>query len=403
MLKTLRNITVFLFILTFGSLHSYSQETGDIRLGTWITVFSPEEILYSTKSIDTLIETCEKAGINDIYLQVYRANKAYYDSNTLDNSQYKKMVESAGCDTIEYLLKKASSSGIKVHAWLNVFSISNNKNADIIKKLGESCLAVDQYGRTAFPEKEKDELDKYYIREKQLFLEPGDYRVREYLINIVKDLIKRYPGFSGIHFDYIRYPSIVPFLPGSRFYPYGVSYGYSEYNVEAFKKETGLDVKKMDRSRGNFRKWDEWRRDNITSFLKEASDEIKRVSPDAEISCTIVSSLERTYLTTFQDWTKWLDKGYADYIVVMNYTDDTGLFELSSKSILIPGYKDRIQLWIGAYLLKNLPSETVKQIDISLALSPGGIVIFSYDDIAASQTLKDYLTKKFKSENPIKN
>jgi len=384
------------FCLFFSSTFVSSQETQNPRLGVWITVFSKQEILYSTDKIDALIENCTKSGINDIYLQIYRANKAYYDSDILSKDQYKKMLDLAGEDTIKYLLEKASKNNIKVHAWLNLFSIAKNKNADIIKKLGESCITKDRKGRTSLPE--KGSVDKSHILEKQLFLEPGDHRVRSYLIALIKEIMEKYPKFSGIHFDYVRYPSVVPFLPGSRFYPYGVTYGYTEYNIKAFQSSSGLDARKMEKTRKNFHKWDEWKRQNINGFLKESSNIIKQASPNMEISCTIVSSIERTYLTTFQDWTKWIEEGYIDYVIVMNYTDDRRLLELSSNSFLFPKFKDKVQIGIGAYLLNKTPSEIIKQINILLTLSPGGIVIFSYDDVAKNGNLKNYLAEKFQKE-----
>ncbi|MFC1480416.1 glycoside hydrolase family 10 protein, partial [Candidatus Omnitrophota bacterium] len=366
------------------------------RLGAWITVFSPERVLYSRENVDRLIRTCKESGIDDIYIQVYRADKAYYDSDITDRTAYENIMSESGEDTLKYLIDRSRAGNIKVYAWLNLLSIAQNKDANVIKKFGEGVLATDQHGRHSMKTGKKDELDKYYIRENQIFLEPGDPRVREYLGKITEEVVTKYPGLAGVHFDYIRYPTVVPFVPGSRFTPYGINYGYSAYNLKSFKGATGLDAKTMERSRENFRMWDDWRRDAVTSLVRELSERVRASSDSMEVSCTIVPSMERAYLVTFQDWTVWLRKGYADYVVAMNYTDDAKLMELNSGSLLLPDLDDKIHIGIGAYLLKERPDQIEAQLVLLRKLSPAGVVIFSYDDIAGNKELRGFLAENFK-------
>ncbi|MCK5451647.1 MAG: family 10 glycosylhydrolase, partial [Candidatus Omnitrophica bacterium] len=282
---------------------------------------------------------------------------------------------------------------IKVHAWINLLSIAHNKKANIIKKYGSKVLTLDQHGRTSLKGDQKDKLDKYYIRENQLFLEPGDRNVREYLTSIVKEIVTKYPKFAGIHLDYIRYPSVVPFIPGSRFSSHGISYGYTKENLKNFKEQSGIDIIKSPYSRDNYKKWDDWRRNNITKLVKKISRAVKKINPDIEVSCTIVPSPERTYLVTLQDWTKWLNEDFVDYVTVMNYTDDTKLFKLYGRSIIALAPKNKLHIGIGAYLLKDKPDILKQQFNSLHELSPAGIVFFSYDDIVRDPSALKYHEK----------
>jgi len=365
------------------------------RIGVWITVFSPEEILNETQNVDRFIEICKKSGITDVYLQIYRANKAYYNSGITDKTFFDRIFASTRQDILKYLLVEAKENGIKVHAWINLLSLAHNKDASILKKYGNDILSIDQYGRPAMPMNGKDELDEYYIRENQLFLEPGDKRVRKYLTSIAAEIIKKYPGFSGLHLDYIRYPSVVPFVPGARFTSHGISYGYSDANTKAFKKATGLDVKKMEHSRENFLKWDEWRREQVSTLVRDISKKTRKINPTLEISCAIVPSVDRTYLITFQDWTKWLKDKTADYVVAMNYTDDSRLMELQTDSMILPDFSRKVHIGLGAYLLKNDPKKLENQLKYLKKVSPVGIVLFSYDDIANNTRLQKFLKNNF--------
>lgn len=401
-----RNIIILSILLIWCSLSlcpvnfSDAKNPGSGRLGVWVTVFTKENVTASEENIDKLVSVCKDTGINDIYLQVYRADKAYYDSRITDRTPYENMLKKCGTDPIDLLIKKAEKNDIKVHAWLNCLSIAQNKNANVITEFGDSILVVDQHGRTPFPDKKKDGLDKYYIRENQLFLNPSNENVREYIVSIAEEVIKRYPGLDGVHLDYIRYPAAVPFIPGSRFTSHGISYGYNPDSLISFKNSTGLDVKKMKYSRENYKMWDDWRRNQVTGLVRDISRKVKTLSPRAEISCTIVPSIERTYFTTLQDWTEWLKEGYVDTIIVMNYTDDSKLMKMNSEAILLPGLKDRIQMGVGAYLLENKPDTLKEQFAIVKEVSPAGMVIFSYDDISGNADIKRSLKKTFAPISP---
>ena len=389
-------LTLFLSPHTLTSAETPSKEQAS-RLGVWITVFSPEEVLYSKDNIDRLIKTCSEIGINDIYLQVYRSDKAYYDSSITDRTSFEKMLAKAGEDPITYLLDQASGNNIKIHAWVNLLSLAQNKDATVLKKLGESALTKDQHGNPSMNMDKEKSQKSLFILEDQLFLEPGDWRVRKYLSEIVDEILTKYPGFSGLHLDYVRYPATVPFIPGSRFTSNGISYGYNDLNIENFETSSSLDVNSMSPTRENFKMWDDWRRSMVTKLVGYISENARKVSPKIEISATIIPSLERTWLVTFQDWREWIDKKYVDYVIAMNYTDDVRFMELRSDALLSGKYRDKMYMGVGAYLLKKSPHALEDQITFLKRVSSPGIVIFSYDELAESKKLRDFLTKNFHS------
>ena len=394
MLKRLFFLSIILALASAPALGGITPEETP-RLGVWITVFSPEKVLSSRENADRLIAVCERSGINDIYLQVYRADRAHYDSSLTDRTPFEQLKTEAAEDIIPYLLERASSSGIRVHAWLNLLSLAHNKDANILKKHGNDVLTFDQHGRPSMALEGKDTLDKYYIRENQLFLEPGDWRVREYLGDIAEEVTRKYPDLYGLHLDYIRYPSVVPFIPGGRFTSHGISYGYNRMNLLNFTKATGLDAAVMNMNRDNAAKWDAWRRAQVTRLLSYISERVRKTAPSVEISVTVVPSFDKTHLVTFQDWTGWLDSGLADSVILMNYTVDTPLMKLHSVSCLAAGDRKKTQIGIGSYLLKDDPVTLRQQIESAKLLSPQGVVLFSYDEVASDTDLQEFLLSAF--------
>jgi len=124
----LRRFILLLLILSCTFQSPAYSDAKTPKIGVWITVFSNQEVLSKEENADKLIETCKTSGIDHIYLQVYRADKSYYSQK----------------GSVNYLLNKAKENNIKIYAWINCLSISNNKDASILKKYGESVLNIDQ-------------------------------------------------------------------------------------------------------------------------------------------------------------------------------------------------------------------------------------------------------------------
>jgi uncharacterized lipoprotein YddW (UPF0748 family) len=386
------NIFFINLYLLLCSTVTFGQELPRLRQkpylgnrGVWITCFSEKRVLYSQRAISELINFCRQAQINEIYLQIYRAGKAYYDSRICQRSDYEEMVKVAGTDTIDLLLKEAIKNNIKVFAWINVLSLAANKKADILTKFGNTTLTKDQYLRPSMRTMRKNKYDKYYLRDKQLFLEPGDLRVRQYILAIVSEIITRYPSLSGIHLDYIRYPHPVPYLPSSKFNKYGLTYGYGEENVARFEKEKGLNPLTMKDEKDNYLLWDNWKRDQITVLVESISTLLRSGQKRLLFSCAVIPSPEKAYLIAFQDWSFWLEKGIVDYVVIMNYTRDNRLAKEIVKSALAHRGKGMVYIGMGAFLMKNEPELFFEQYKIISELAPDGIVFFSYDDIIITE------------------
>jgi len=271
-------------------------------------------------------------------------------------------------------------NNISVYAWINILGLGNNDKADIINKYGSSVLTRDQYQRTS-KTTSRLELDKYYLRENMVFLEPGDPRVEEYILTIVNEIINRYPLFSGIHLDYIRYPSPVPFVPGSRFNKFGLTYGYGTKNVERFADKTGLNCLDTLNNEDEYLAWDNWRRAQVTQLVRKISSLVKLKSPGLAVSCAVIAAPERAYNNAFQDWSAWLEEGIIDYAVLMAYTKDNQYVKEIVKSALGHRGKGKIYVGMGLFLMKDNPDLFFNQYRLICELAPDGVVIFSIDDL----------------------
>jgi uncharacterized lipoprotein YddW (UPF0748 family) len=348
--------------------------------GIWVSVFSAKKLIYSEQGVHNLVAQCNKAKINEIYLQIFQSGNAYYDSRICDKTKYDQMIASAGLDTLDLLLREAGQNNIKVFAWVNILGLGKNEKADILNKYGSSILTRDQYQRSA-KISTSTELDKYYLREDMLFLEPGDPKVESYMLTIINEIINRYPLFSGIHLDYMRYPSPVPFVPGSRFNKFGLTYGYGPANVERFRDKTGINVLDTLNNEDEYLAWDNWKRQQVTDLVRKISSLVKVKSPGLVVSCAVLPVVERAYSNAFQDWSAWLEDGIIDYVVLMSYTKDNQFAKEVVKSSLGHRGKGKIYIGIGAFLMKDNPDLFVNQFRLISDLAPDGIVLYSIDNL----------------------
>ncbi|MFA4991590.1 MAG: family 10 glycosylhydrolase [Candidatus Omnitrophota bacterium] len=372
-----KKIALMVLFILFCSVRAIAAPSR----GVWVSCFTEKKVLYSRAAVLELVEFCRNSDINEIYIQLYRANQAYYDSAIADRTKYENILKSAGLDTIDLLLREAGKSDIKVFAWINVLSLSQNKEADIVKKFGTSVLTRDQYLRPSARTEAVNESDKYYLRDDQIFLEPADPRVREYIVSISNEIARRYPLLSGMHLDYIRYPYPVPYVPRSNFKRYGLTYGYGEMGIAGFKEKTGLDPLSMADEKDNFLKWDNWKRDQLTILAKAISENVKAVSKDMLVSCAVMPSPENAYSLAFQDWSGWLEEGVIDYVVLMNYTRNNRFAAEVARSALAHRGKGRVLVGIGNFLMENDRALLNEQEDLIEDLGPDGVVFFSYDSL----------------------
>lgn len=378
-------LVIFLcFCLFIPRLASTQDQQIEVKAaaprGIWVSVFSGKQILYSQQGVHNLIAQCNKAKINEIYLQIFQSGNAYYDSKIADKTKYDQMVSSAGLDTLDLLLREAGQNNIKVYAWVNILGLGKNEKADILNKYGSSILTRDQYQRPAMISG-SNELDKYYLREDMIFLEPGDPKVVTYILTIINEIINRYPLFSGIHLDYIRYPSPVPFVPGSRFNKFGLTYGYGLTNVERFRERTGINVLDTLNNEDEYLAWDNWKRQQITDLVRKISGLVKVKSAALAVSCAVIPVVERAYSNAFQDWSAWLEEGIIDYAVLMSYTKDNQFIKETVKSSLGHHGKGKIYVGLGAFLMKDNPDLFFNQFRLVTELAPDGVVFYSIDDL----------------------
>jgi uncharacterized lipoprotein YddW (UPF0748 family) len=365
------------------------------RQGLWIPCEGSVRVLDDPARIPKLIADARALGTTDLFVQVYRGGRSWFASELADATPHRNTLDRNGVDALARLLEAAHANGLRVHAWMNALSLSENRNAAILARLGPDAVQVDRRGRSvlAYPDLEVPAPDRAYYRmgTRQVWLDPAAPSVPDTLAAIVAELVTRYPTLDGVHLDYIRHPDVLPFSPGSRF-GVGLDFGYGAASRARFERETGLTAPLGD-ALANADRFDDWRRERVTEIVRRVGVAARTAKPSIEVSAAVWAYADRAYLSIFQDWRGWLEARLIDFAVPMAYTTDDRLLRYLAAAIVGGVGGDRVWLGLGTWLFASDPARARTQRELALAVHPAGIAFFSYDAIADAPALAAALSQ----------
>jgi uncharacterized lipoprotein YddW (UPF0748 family) len=350
-----------------------------------------QRVLDRPERIGALLEDAAALGVTDLFVQVYRGGRAWFDSTRADPAPFARNRDAAGHDTLAALLAEAHAAGLRVHAWVNVLNLADNREAPLVRDLGRGAVLVDQAGRSLldYPDLDVPQPDRRHHRlgTPAVWLDPGAPGVAERLIETFAELVARYPQLDGLHLDYIRYPDVLPFSPGSRF-GVGLDLGHGEATRRRFREETGLEPPRPPEQLANAERWDAWRRDRVTALVRGIAEAARAVRPELAMSAAVWAEADRAYLASGQDWRRWLEEDLLDFAVPMAYTLDGRLFGYQVDALSGSSLGPRTWIGIGAWLFAKRPEGAVAQVDRVRAAAAPGLVLFSWDSIADAPELR---------------
>jgi uncharacterized lipoprotein YddW (UPF0748 family) len=364
--------------------------------GLWILAEGSYRVLGDASRINPLLDRAERLGVTDLFVQVYRGGRAFYAGP--DFVERWPGVEPIETDVLSQLLEAANLRGFRVHAWVNVLSLSTRRDAKLIEDLGPSAILVDRRGRSLldYPDFDLPEPDREFYRmgTRGLYLDPGSPAVRERLLATFRDLVVRYPELDGLHLDYIRHPGVLPFSPGSRF-GVGLDFGYGADTRARYRAETGNSDPIEGAKPGLVRhstKWDAWQRRQVTTLVEEIAQQVRAVRPGLLISAAVIPYVDRAYLSLAQDWRDWLESGALDVAIPMVYTLDDRLLRYQLETFAGWAQADRIWPGLGIWLFERDPARAVAQLELLRRGGFGGEMLFSDDAISESEPLLEALS-----------
>ena len=334
------------------------------------------------EDVRKIVSNCAAMRFNVILFQVRGNGTVFYPSKIepwaweLTSEGPETTGKDPGWDPLALAIKEAHKRGIELHAYVNVFPAWRSKKfppRDSGQLWWEhpDWFMCDAAGHRMIPrDKEIDKKGDWYS-----FLSPGIPAVQDYLADLCEELATHY-DIDGLHYDYIRYPREIREVAEGyeqRAKKLG-NWSYDPVSLARFSHETGIAAPDL-----NPKAWIKWRAAQITETTRKISERVRKARPHIIISAAVMADPDDAYKTKLQDYVTWMEKGYLDAAITMNYTGDNQVFARRSKVLL-----DRRPEhgYIVPGLGFNTPAQTIRdQVVITHKLKADGFCGFAYSHL----------------------
>jgi uncharacterized lipoprotein YddW (UPF0748 family) len=399
-------VAVFLFLLLqitgFLPLPAHASP----RFGLWVEAEGENQPFRSRSEYDDFVAFTDNKNFSDLYCQVYRGGRSWYPSMLADDTPY-RLARAQGMDPLGQTIKQAHSRGQRVHAWVNVLRV-NRIEAPLLRIVGTEALQVDSYGNTALNYDDDgyapgNLVSSFRLETPGVWLDPSSQKARQFIVEVIRDIVITYPDIDGVHLDMARYPATMSIGGSSSPRP---DFGYSKQSVNGFYEFAGKPAPIVSAQlNSTLRKspaWSAWRRAQVTLLVFEIKEMLNEIAPEVELSAAVMASPERAYSEVFQDWTEWLKGGVLDTAIPMSYSKDNNVVAQYSHFAVTSASRNQVLIGLGAWLMKGNPSQLAAQGRIALRAGAKGVVLFSYSNLAYPGG-KDLIHDFFESIHSLPN
>ena len=301
-----------------------------------------------------MVERCAAAGFDTLLFQV-RGNATVFYPSQIEPWAEELGGRDPGFDPLELAVRLAHERGLAIQAWANVVpawrGLEPPSDPDHVYHAHPEWFWYDRHGqRQAL-------CEDFYVS-----LNPCLPEVREYLVDVLVELVRGHPELDGVHLDYLRFPNEPPAIPvGSAADP-----PRDARTLALFRGATGLAPEEDPRA------WDAWRSEQVTRLLRDIRAAVRREAPGLELSAA-VGSVPELALRHFQDVEAWIEEGLLDRVFPMNYTADPEAF-----AERLAAWSDRgCELVMGIMATSGDPGLRAEQVRAAWG-EVGSIAVFAY-------------------------
>ncbi len=313
----------------------------------------------SPEGLRQLIQRIAKSGFNMIYFETINAGYPIYPSQLIEQNPQVK-----GWDPLAVAIDESHRLGVELHAWVWVFAVGNTRHNKILGQpltypgpvlSRPELMAEAMHGRNA---------ELVPAQQYEYWLSPASHKARRFLISEFAEIVKNYP-VDGLQLDYIRYP----------FQKSTVPMGLESFAVNRFESETGLNMDAP--SEYTMQAWTAWRAFQVTTFVKELSENLKNIRPDLKLSAAVFPIARHgRMLMIQQDWETWVRNGWIETINPMAYSRSARSLQRLVEYIHNIG-EDKALVYPGLSLSKLNSVELLDTLEVARNTGVMGTTLFA--------------------------
>jgi len=387
-----------LAFIVISSTISFRAAAPEQTRALWIT----RTTLTSPESIKQMVAAAQAGGFNTLLVQVRGRGDAYYSATIEPRAA--ELTGKPSFDPLATVLADAHAAGLKVHAWVAVNLVSSSvslpASRDHVIYRAPEWLMVPR--ELAAEMKKIDLRSPAYVGRlarwtrahssivEGLYTSPLHPAAQDHAAAVIGEIAAKYP-IDGVHLDYVRFPN--------------EEFDYSPGAMDQFKTAIAADLNDREKREAAARelidpaaypnlfpeRWSDFRRSRLTSLIIKIRTAVKTARPGTLVSAAVVPDAQMAFTSRMQDWRGWIDQSLLDVICPMAYTAESEIFQ--KQIAAARAYAGSRPVWagIGAYQLS--PAQTLAHIAAANKLGVAGIILFSYESLAAPPNSADSVSE----------
>lgn len=298
------------------------QSTGEFR-AVWINYNELSMKAYENGGTEAdfqavaakMCENIRADGLNTVILQVRPFCDAFYPSQYFPWSAYLTGTQGQAVDydPLAVFLTCAQEQNLAVQAWINPYRVLPSTEWEL--------LSANNPARKWY---EAGETENLLLTGEGIYLNPASVEAQTLILNGVRELVENY-AVSAIHLDDYFYPT-------------------TDYSVDADSYAHYCES-------GGTLSQDDWRRENVSTFVSALYSTVKAVNPQVQVVISPGGDIERNYTTLYADVARWArEKGFVDMLIPQLYygfENEKKPFESTAAEWANLQYADGVSLCYG--------------------------------------------------------
>lgn len=291
------------------------------------------------------------AGMRAVFVNVLWAGLAHYDSQVVPQSEAVRRMP----DQLKQCVEAARANRLEVHVWKICWNLGNAPDSFVAAMRKAGRLQVTDTGK---------ELE---------WLCPSHPDNVALELKAISEVLNRYP-VDGIHLDYVRYPDDhACFCSGCR-----RRFGQWLGEIPT-SKGVGTDWPKSAQSGNLNGKYNAWRSEQITAFVRAVHDLARKAGTNIRVSAAVYQGYPGCINSIGQDWGRWLKEDLVDFVCPMDYTVNNSAFKnLVQRQLALANAGGRVFPGLGVTAMESqlTPDQVIEQIRQTREAGAGGFVLF---------------------------
>lgn len=197
------------------------------------------------------------------------------------------------------------------------------------------------------------------------WLNPFHPQVQQLLVDLIVEVVQRYP-VDGIQLDdHFGLP---------------IEFGYDSYTTKLYQSDHNGAIPPSNPAEPE---WIAWRAERLTQLMMKITNAVKAARPEAIVSLS-PHPPSFAYQKYLQDWTRWVELGLVDEVIVQVYRQDLAALkaELSNnkiRSLLYQSVPISVGLYTGPVLAAKQIQNLAHEVEAVRAAGYKGVSFFCWE------------------------